>query len=434
VIGLRIAVVMVLAGGVDFPKGRSAPDRPAALESHPAVSKATTAAVGRGISVLWKQSGEGGRFLVEVAGLDPQILAVLEKPEMTPDLWASILPIRVTPDRAGGGNEATSLWGRYRLERDTITFEPRFPLEPGIRYSAELDLATLWEVARKLAPGTHFATAKASPADVLVAEFTMPRKSAGPAAAVVAVYPSADVLPENLLRFYVHFSAPMSRGEAYRRIRLLDAAGKPVEAAFLELDEELWSGDGTRFTLVFDPGRVKKGLKPREELGPILMAGRSYSLVIDREWHDASGSSLGGEFRKQFRAGPADDTSPDPKAWNIQPPKPDGREPLQVTFPESLDRALLDRLIVVQDARGNDVRGHVAVAHSETRWSFTPEGPWRPGEYHLAVAKELEDVAGNSVASPFEVDVSRAISARITTDTVVLKFRIANSSQSRATK
>ena len=59
------------------------------------------------------------------------------------------------------------------------------------------------------------------------------------------VYPSRAMLPENLLRLYIHFSAPMSRGEAYRRIRLLDATGKPVDDPFLELDEELWSRDGS---------------------------------------------------------------------------------------------------------------------------------------------------------------------------------------------
>ena len=104
------------------------------------------------------------------------------------------------------------------------------------------------------------------------------------------VYPSRDLLPENLLQFYIFFSAPMSRGEAYRRITLLDiATGKIVDAPFLELDEELWSPDGTRFTLVFDPGRIKRGLKPREEVGPVLEAGKSYSLVIDRQWLDALG-------------------------------------------------------------------------------------------------------------------------------------------------
>ena len=87
---------------------------------------------------------------------------------------------------------------------------------------------------------------------------------------------------------------------------------------FLELDEELWSPDGTRFTLLFDPGRVKRGLKPREELGPVLEAGKSYSLVIDRDWLDASGNSLKAGFRKTFRVGPPDETSPDPKTWTVR--------------------------------------------------------------------------------------------------------------------
>jgi hypothetical protein len=89
-----------------------------------------------------------------------------------------------------------------------------------------------------------------------------------PATLVESVSPSAEVLPENLLRFYFQFSAPMSRGEAYSHIRLLNAAGRAVADPFLELNEELWSGDGRRFTLLFDPGRIKRGLKPREEVGP----------------------------------------------------------------------------------------------------------------------------------------------------------------------
>ena len=73
-------------------------------------------------------------------------------------------------------------------------------------------------------------------------------RTGGSTTLVTAVYPSAQVLPENLLRFYIHFSAPMSRGEAYRHVRLLDAAGKAVDLPFLELDQELWDPDGKRFT------------------------------------------------------------------------------------------------------------------------------------------------------------------------------------------
>src|SRR5437667_9325668 len=109
----------------------------------------------------------------------------------------------------------------------------------------------------------------------------------------------------------------MNRGEAYSRIHLLNEAGKPVERPFLQLDEELWDPQGQRFTLFFDPGRIKRGLKPREELGPALVEGNIYTLEIDRFWPDADGNPLKETFRKIFRVGPPDDEPIDPKKWKI---------------------------------------------------------------------------------------------------------------------
>ena len=69
--------------------------------------------------------------------------------------------------------------------------------------------------------------------------------------------------------------------------------------AYLELDQELWDPSGTRFTLFFDPGRIKRGLKPREELGPALEENKQYALAISREWRDAKGNRLEEAFRKK---------------------------------------------------------------------------------------------------------------------------------------
>ena len=77
-------------------------------------------------------------------------------------------------------------------------------------------------------------------------EFSLLSKPNSVPPSVAAVYPSADVLPENLLKFYIHFSAPMSRGEAYQRIHLMHE-GSEVKDPFLELGEELWDVDQTRF-------------------------------------------------------------------------------------------------------------------------------------------------------------------------------------------
>lgn len=46
----------------------------------------------------------------------------------------------------------------------------------------------------------------------------------------------------------------------------------------------------TRLTLIIDPGRIKRGARPLEELGPALKAGKKYTLAIGREWRDGRGS------------------------------------------------------------------------------------------------------------------------------------------------
>jgi hypothetical protein len=93
-------------------------------------------------------------------------------------------------------------------------------------------------------------------------------------------------------------------------------------------------------------------------------------------------------------------------------------------FPEPMDRALVERLISIEDAAGKAVAGRISVAEAETVWTFTPEAPWKAGDFRIAVGTDLEDRAGNSVARPFEVDVTRPITARVLAERIDLPFRI----------
>jgi hypothetical protein len=364
--------------------------------------------------------------VVEVIGADPTVLSLLKSPQMNRDQWTSFLAVRVVRQGITQSRDTPPLVGSYQVDGELIRFRPRFPLEPGVRYRAELDAVGLHAVAQAISPVNGLAKGKPQSATRLAAEFYLPEHPLDPSAEITAVYPTKETLPENLLRLYIHFSTPMSRGESYRHIRLVDASDKPVHRPFLELGEELWSSDGKRFTLLLDPGRIKRGLKPREELGPILEAGKSYELVIDRAWCDAAGTPLRRGFRKAFRVGPPDETSPDPKSWGLRPPRAGTRGPLEVRFPEPMDRALLDRLIAVQDGAGRLVPGQVSVAGEETIWRWTPAGPWEPGDYRLVVGTDLEDLVGNSIARPFEVDLTGPITRRVTTETVAVHFRIAS--------
>jgi hypothetical protein len=411
---LAIGAILLVEGIVPASEGAH-PDNPA---SEPKTNAPT---------LQWKTGGvDRTSAAVEVAGIDPSTVSALRSADVTFERWTSFLTVRVVREPPDETKTPPPLWGSYRAQANVLQFVPRFRLEPGIRYRAEFDPLKLREVVRALSQSKKGEQADRQPVSStkLVAEFSIPQRPERRTSTVTAVHPSGEILPENLLRFYIHFSAPMSRGEAYHRIKLLDATGKPVADPFLELGEELWSNDGTRFTLLFDPGRIKRGLKPREEVGPVLEAGKSYCLVIDRDWPDATGNPLQTEFRKSFRAGSPDDSSPDPKTWSVRLPRANTRDPLEIDFPEPLDHALLDRLITVQNSDKAVLPGQSSVVRDETRWRFTPKSPWGTGDYRLVVGTDLEDVAGNSIARPFEVDVAGPISRRVAAETITLPFRI----------
>lgn len=320
---------------------------------------------------------------VVVSHVDAAVLAKLN--QSPPADWTPVLSVRVA-------TAESAMLGTYRVDKHVLRFEPRFPFVAGLKYRAMFDPSKL--------PGTTGGTP-------LTVDFTVPKPAPKPAATVLQVYPNRNDLPENQLKFYLHFSRPMSRGEAYKRIHLVDAAGKAVERPFLELDEELWDAAGTRFTLFLHPGRVKRGLVPREELGPPLEAGKRYALVVDAAWPDEDGQPLNSEFRKSFSVGKPDHGQPDPKTWKIQVPAAGKAEPVLVQFPESLDHALLQRMLWVVDADGKRVDGTVRVGREETVWGFLPEKPWASGPYRLTADTALEDLAGNSIASPFEIPDGR---------------------------
>ena len=98
--------------------------------------------------------------------------------------------------------------------------------------------------------------------------------------------------------------------------------------------------------------------------------------------------------------------------------------PLILRLAKPLDRALLGSMLSVTDAAGQPVAGEVTVGGGERVVTFAPAKPWARGEYKLAVDTRLEDVCGNRVGEPFEVDVFRPIERKIETKTVERKFTV----------
>lgn len=219
---------------------------------------------------------------------------------------------------------------------------------------------------------------------------------------VSAIVPTADVLPENLLRVYVHFSRPMRRGQVREAITLIGENGEQIVNPFLNLAIELWDHDERRLTLLFDPGRIKRGVGPNVQAGPPLQRSKRYTLVIRQSMKDFRGRTLAGAFTKSFTAKAPIRSAPLPETWLSGLPTAKSQEPLILTFSRMMDRPMLFRFIRVLDADGHVVQGSMTVLENETRWEFIPASPWQAGQYRLAVSTDLEDVAGNNVRASFD--------------------------------
>ena len=231
------------------------------------------------------------------------------------------------------------------------------------------------------------------------------------------------MLPSNTLKLYIYFSAPMSRGEAWQHIHLLDERGQQLKFEFVEIQQEMWDNNNTRLTVLFDPGRIKRGVLPNMELGAPIVEGKHYTLFIDRKWQDARGVPLSEDFRKAFRGGPSDRTPPDPKTWRVIAPRATSSGDLVITFPKPMDFALLQRMIEVASGSGK-VGGTVSVDRQETEWRFTPREPWKTGSYKLLVNTGIEDLSGNHIGQAFDLDKFQKVTKNIETETISLPFDV----------
>lgn len=317
--------------------------------------------------------------------------------------WVSVFPVYA------GEGDVPPLLGSYAVSNHVLEFHPRFPIAAGVHYRAVFN-----------APNAEHAAVP------IEARFDGPPRASNPLTRVDRIYPSSDVFPSNTLRFYIYFSAPMSRGEAYQHIHLVDADNnKEIEIPFLELEQELWDQSNQRLTVLFDPGRIKRGLVPTDTIGPPVVEGKHYRLVIDADWHDARGVHLIDGFTKAFAGGPADRHAADPKKWAITAPKAGTLDALVVDFPQSMDYVLLQRMIGIFDANGErEIQGKIAVVRSETEWRFTPREPWKPGGYKITADNTLEDVSGNHLDKPFDVDLFDKVTGHIATRTSSLAFTV----------
>jgi hypothetical protein len=269
--------------------------------------------------------------------------------------------------------------GEFNVDQSTVIFQPFIPFTRGLSYEI---------LIKNLAP--------------IILE--IPKASEIPQ--LLAIYPSQDTLPENLLKMYLVFSRPMMQGHSLQYITLTDHKGDSLPHIFLNLQHELWNEEGTVLTIWLDPGRIKRHLQPNQAFGPPLVKGKTYKLIISSEWPDNQGSSLASVYTKNIVATSRDTSSPAPDHWDLKLPTAGTLEPLQIDLGEPCDYLLLQHAIRLLSPEGNAVHGIMEIVNAEEKLNFTPAKPWSPGTYKLQIETRLEDLAGNNLGRLFDRDLT----------------------------
>jgi hypothetical protein len=271
---------------------------------------------------------------------------------------------------------SNAVQGRYTVENEYLIFKPYFPFEKGM---------------------TYIVRTKETNGNYAFQSFQVGKKEAVEEAKVLSIYPSADELPENLLRFYFYFNTPMKKEEAVKHIQLIDAEGNIDDKAFMEFKQELWSADGKRLTLLFDPGRIKRGVSTNLELGPALLEGNKYQLTVSGSWQDVHGQELSIKTTKEFVVVEAYRHQINVDELKIQKPKPNSNDALSIQFDRIMDHALIQSMLRIKDENKKPIAGHWEISEDEKIVQFIPEKPWKKGTYRIVMDSRMEDVAANNL-------------------------------------
>lgn len=287
--------------------------------------------------------------------------------------WQSALQAWV--GRCDSIDDAPPMFARVEVRENTVRLVPRFGLDPSLDYCARVDLGPVsGSAARPLAVET---------------EWRGHASSRTPVSA--RVYPKLESLPANALRLYVEFSQPVFARQVDEWVELWNrTTGERVSTPFVELPDGLWDPSGQRLTLIFHPGRIKRGVGPNQAMGPPLTPGHDYSLSV----HLPDGTST----RFRFRAVAADRIAVDPSRWSLRWL---AENELSVRFDEPLERFLVERWVWLESMTGEELLLSADVDTDGRGVRFVLEVPFDRGMM-LAIDTRLEDLAGNRVGELFD--------------------------------
>lgn len=218
---------------------------------------------------------------------------------------------------------------------------------------------------------------------------------------VLAVYPTTDSIPVNVLRFYIQFSNPMQEMDILKHIKLTTEEGKNITGVFFENQYELWNKDRTEVTLMVDPGRVKLGLLANNKKGRAFDEGEKYILKIDSLLLDFNEQKLSKSFTKTFIAIKEDSTAPNMGIWQIELPKAKTKEAIAINFKDKIDHISAQSLLKIY-LNDKPITGEILVKNGGQEWFFIPDIKWKKGNYKIIANQILEDISANSINQKFD--------------------------------
>ena len=296
------------------------------------------------------------------------------------------------------GNTETPVLGTFRKENEQYLFEPIIPFAGGQAYELKKGGKT-------------------------ILDFKIPQNTYK-APEVLAIYPSSDTVPENLLKMYFVFSQPMQEvGNMLDYIKVYNKTDSKAAEVFLSLENELWNTTHTQLTLWLDPGRIKKDLIPNKEKGLPIIAGKEYEITILASLKDAEGVPLVESVRKTLYVTARDIKRVNVKDWELSIPKAGSTAPLTINFTESLDAILTSETLSVYTMQGKLVPGDFKTNNKEQKVLFTPTTGWTKGSYKVVVDEYLEDLAGNNLQRLFDTNISQVSGGDTAVDNT-LEFRV----------
>jgi hypothetical protein len=88
----------------------------------------------------------------------------------------------------------------------------------------------------------------------------------------------------------------------------------------------------------------------------------------------------------------------------IEFPEPGSKDAITIHIDQSLDFSLLSSALSIADNDNKSIAGIWSIGNEEKSIRFTPEANWAAGQYFLLVETRLEDLAGNNINRPFDLD------------------------------